>query len=339
METPDIQDANKDKPAIKKQILILLAAFCALCLYFALSWMIDIRYASKEEERYSKELLSKAQTAGDILSSRVKNMANGLDIFRRIYLTEFAEEKRGIGSVIDLFEEELNSFPELVSLSYMNATSELVYARGIEGDEGEAAVNAAIDWSKEYWSRLGPDDEKPFYTPIKKNGRYFMQGVLFPVAVDEKVAGGLIAVTDAGTVVSKSLELADIQEGTAILLIDTTGEVISSSGNGESMKSPDASFITKDFMKKALSSQNGCLTLAVQAKGTGKTKLSGQLMTAWQQIRLGSKDAVIVITSPAEDAVMIFKKARFTHMILEFIFAVLVAMVQAVFLLRNRKPD
>jgi hypothetical protein len=166
-----------------------------------------------------------------------------------------------------------------------------------------------------------------------------MQGLLFSVAVDDKVAGGLIAITDAGTVVSKSFELASIQEGAAIFLIDTTGAVISSLGNGGSVKSPDASFITKDFMKKALSSQNGCLTSAVQAKGTGKTRLSGQLMTAWQQVRLGSKDAVIVITSPAEDAVMIFKKARFTHMILEFVFAVLVAMVLAVVLLRNRKPD
>ncbi len=331
-----MQDANNDKPAIKKQILIMIAAFCALCLYFVLSWMIDIRYASKEEERYSKELVSKAQTAGDILSARVKNLADALDIFRRIYLTEFAGEKRGIGSVIDLFEEELNSFPELVSLSYMNATSELVYARGIEGDEGEAAVNAAIDWSKEYWSRLGPDDEKPFYTPVKKADRYYLQGVIFPVTLDEKIAGGLIAVTDMGTAMSKTFELADIQEGTTIFLIDTTGEVISSSGNGESMKSPDASFITKDFMKKVLLSQNGCLTTVVKPKGTGKTRLSGQLITAWQQVRLGSKDAVVVMTSPAENAVMIFKKARFTHMILEFVFAVLVAMILAVFLLKNR---
>jgi hypothetical protein len=337
MEIPGIQDTNEDKPASKKQILILLAAFCLLCLYFVLSWMIDIRYASKEEVRYSKELLSKAQTAGDILSARVKNLANALDIFRRIYLTEFAGDKRSIGSVIDFFEEELNSFPELVSLSYMNATSELVYARGIEGDEGEAAVNAAIDWSKEYWSRLGPDDEKPFYTPVKKTGRYFLQGLLFSVALDEKIAGSLIAVTDAGTVVSKSFELSDIQEGTAIFLIDTTGAVISSLGDKDLVKSPDPAFITKDFMKKVLASQNGYLTSAVKAKGTGKTRLSGQLIIAWQQVRLGSNDGVVVIASPEEDSIRIFKKARLTHMILEFVFAVLVALILAVVLLRTRK--
>ena len=71
MENYEIQDADKAKPLIQKQTLMMLAAFFILCLYFVISWMIDIRFASKEEERYSKELLSKAQAAGDMLSGRV----------------------------------------------------------------------------------------------------------------------------------------------------------------------------------------------------------------------------------------------------------------------------
>ena len=339
MENPEIEDTDKARPSIQKQLLMLLAAFSLLCFYFAACWMIDIRFASKEEERYSKELLSKAQTSGDMLSGRVKSLESALDIFRRIYLTEFAGEKRGIGSVIDIFEEELNSFPELVSLSYMNATSELVYARGVEGDEGEAAVNASIDWSREYWARIGPEDEKPFYTPLKLSGRNYLQGILFPVAMDEKIAGALIAVTDAGTVASKSLELVSGSDGTAAMLLDTNGSVIAYVKNSDSSKTPVAAFITNDFMKKAMSRQNGVQILkSAGDKKAGKSWLSGKLIVAWQQTRLGSKDAVIVIASPKENAGRIFKNARFTHMVLEFIFALIASLVIAVVMLRHNKP-
>jgi hypothetical protein len=337
MEIPDNVDLNKDKPINKKQILTLLAAFCILCIYFALSWVIDIRFAAKEEERYSKEMLTKAQTAGEIISVRVKNLSNALDIFRRIYLTEFASEKRGIGSVIHLFEEELNSFPELVSLSYMNATAELVYARGIEGDEGEAAVNASLEWTKEYWSRIGPDDEKPFYTPLKSTSGNCLQGILFPVAMDDKIAGGLIAVTDAGTVASKSFELADIPEGASIFLIDMTGVVISSSGKADNKSAPGASFVTKVFMQKAVSAQNGSQTFEVtMADKAGNKKSTGRMNIAWQQVRLGSKDAVIAVVSPAEDSVRMFKKARLTHMLLEFLFALIVSVAITFFLTKKK---
>lgn len=337
MENPEIQDAGKAKPLIQKQILMALAAFLILCVYFAISWTIDIRLASKEEERYSKELLSKAQTSGDMLSGRVKNLENALDIFRRIYLTEFANEKRGIGSVIDLFEEELNSFPELVSLAYMNATSELVYARGIEGDEGEAAVNASIEWSREYWARIGPGDEKPFYTPLKLSGRNNLQGILFPVAMDEKIAGALIAVTDTGTVASKCLEFVSVSEGTSIMLLDSNGSVIVSVKNGDSSNASVAAFITKDFMKKAMSRQNGVQIIKPGAiKKAGKSQSSGKLIVAWQQARLGSKDAVIVIASPKENAGRIFRNARFTHMILEFIFALILSIAIAFVLMKKK---
>jgi len=340
MEIPDNVDLNKDKPISKKQILILLAAFCILCIYFVLSWVIDIRFSAKEEVRYSKEMLSKAQTAGDIISVRVKNLSNALDIFRRIYLTEFASDKRGIGSVIDLFEEELNSFPELVSLSYMNATAELVYARGIEGDEGEAAVNASLEWTKEYWSRIGPGDEKPFYTPLRSTGGNYLQGILFPVALDDKIAGGLIAVTDAGTVASKSFELADIPEGASIFLIDMTGMVISSSSKGDNKSTPGGSFATKAFIQKAVSAQNGCQTFKVTvADKTGNKISTGRMNIAWQQVRLGSKDAVIAIVTPAEDAVRMFKKARLTHMLLEFLFALIVSVAITFFLIKKNGQE
>jgi|WetSurMetagenome_2_1015567.scaffolds.fasta_scaffold91476_2 hypothetical protein len=337
MEIPDNIDLNKDKLISKKQLLTLLVAFCILCIYFSLSWMVDIRFASKEEERYSKEMLSKAQTAGDIISSRVKNLSNALDIFRRVYLTEFASDKRGIGSVIDLFEEELNSFPELVSLSYMNATAELVYARGIEGDEGEAAVNASLDWTKEYWSRIGPGDEKPFYTPLKSTGGNYLQGILFPVAMDDKIAGGLIAVIDAGTVAFKSFELVEIPEGASIFLIDMTGNVISSSCKGDNKNAPDASFVTKEFMQKSVSAQNGCqIFKATITDKTGNKKIAGRMNIAWQQVRLGSKDAVIAIATPAADSVRMFRKARLTHMLLEFLFAVIVSVGITFFLMRRK---
>jgi uncharacterized protein YpmS len=340
MEISEIEDLNKDKPVSRKQIVMLIAAFCVLCFYFALSWMIDIRFASKEEERYSKELLSKAQTAGDILSARVKNLSSALNIFRRVYLTEFATEKRGLGSVIDLFEEELNSFPELLSLSYMNATAELVYARGIEGDEGEAAVNASIDWTKEYWSRIGPDDEKPFYTPLKLSGGNYLQGILFPVALEDKIAGGLIAVIDAGTVGSKSFELVDIPEGASIFLMDMTGKAISSLGKADNKSAPDVSFATKEFMDKARSSQNGCqfFKVAVTDKA-GKRKSAVRMNIAWQQAMLGSKDTIIAIVSPAEDSIRLFRKARLTHMLLEFLFAVAVSIAITIFLIEKRKEQ
>jgi hypothetical protein len=337
MEIPGNEDLNKDKPVSKKQMLMLLAAFFILCIYFALSWMVDIRFAAKEEERYSREMLSKAQTAGDIVSARVKNLSNALDIFRRVYLTEFASEKRGIGSVIDLFEEELNAFPELLSLSYMNATAELVYARGIEGDEGEAAVNASIDWTKEYWTRIGPDDVKPFYTPLKLSGGNYLQGILFPVAMDDKIAGGLIAVIDAGTVGSKSFELVDIPEGASIFLLDMTGLVISSSSKGDNKSLPGASFITKAFMQKVVSSQNGCQSFKVTVTDkAGKKTRSARMIISWQQVRLGSKDAVIAIATPAADSVRMFRKARLTHMLLEFLFAVIVSIAVTLFIIKRK---
>lgn len=327
-----------DKPFGKKQIVMLLAAFCVLCVYFALSWMIDIRFASKEEDRYSKDMLSKAQIAGDIVSARVKNLSNALDIFRRVYLTEFASEKRSIGSVIDLFEEELNAFPELLSLSYMNATAELVYARGIEGDEGEAAVNASIDWTKEYWSRIGPDDEKPFYTPLKVSGGNYLQGILFPVALDDKIAGGLIAVIDAGTVGSKSFELVDMPEGASIFLLDMTGMVISSSNKGNKKSTPGATFINKTFMQKVVSAQNGCETFKfTAAEKTGNKISTGRVNIAWQQVRLGSKDAVIAIATPAADSVRMFRKTRLTHMLLEFLFAVVVSGAITFYLIKKNE--
>jgi hypothetical protein len=337
MENSGKDDLNINKQMNKKKILTMAGAFCILCAYFALSWMIDIRFAAKEEERYSKEMLSKAQAAGDIISSRVKNLSNALDIFRRFYLTEFASEKRGLGSVIDLFEEELNSFPELLSLSYMNATAELVYARGIEGDEGEAAVNASIDWTKEYWSRIGPDDEKPFYTPLKSIGRNFLQGILFPVAVDDKIAGGLIAVIDAETVASKSFELVDIPEGSTIFLAEMTGKVISYSTKGDNKSVPVASFVTKAFMQKAIATQNGCQSFEVTVEEKpGNKKSIGRMNIAWQQVRLGSKDAVIAFAAPAADSVRMFRKARPAHMLLEFLFAVVVAISIAFFLIRKK---
>jgi hypothetical protein len=339
MENQLAQDADKAKPSTQKQVITGLAAFLVLCIYFAVSWMIDIRFASKEEARYSKELLSKTQAAGDMVSGRVKNLENALDIFRRVYLTEFAGEKRGIGSVIDIFEEELDSFPELVSLSYMNATSELVYARGVEGDEGEAAVNASLDWSKEYWTRIGPDDEKPFYTPLKLAGRNYLQGILFPVSIEDKIAGGLIAVTDAGTVASKSLELVSVSDGTAAMLLDTNGAVIAIVKNGDSSKAPAASFITTDFMKKAQSQQNGVQIIKSSAVNKAeKTSSSGRMIVAWQQVKLGSKDAFVILASPEEDAARVFKNARFAHMILEFVFALIVSIAIA-FVLIKRKMD
>jgi hypothetical protein len=337
MENPEMHDADKARPSTRKQVIIMLAAFLILCLYFAVSWIIDIRFASKEEARYSKDLLSKAQAAGDIVSGRVKNLENALDIFRRVYLTEFAGEKRGIGSVIDLFEEELDSFPELVSLSYMNAASELVYARGVEGDEGEAAVNASIDWSKEYWARIGPDDEKPFYTPLKLSGRNYLQGILFPVAIEGKIAGGLIAVTDAGTVASKSLELVSVSGGTAAMLLDTNGAVIAFVKSGGSSKAPVTAFITSDFMKKALSQQNGIQIINPPAAGkAGRSSPSGRMIVAWQQVRLGSKDALVILASPEEDTVRVFRNARFSHMVLEFVFALIVSIAIALVLIKRK---
>ncbi len=329
---------NIDKPFGKKQIVMMLVAFLILCVYFALSWMIDIRFASKEEDRYSKEMLSKAQIAGEIISERVKNLSNALDIFRRVYLTEFASEKRGLGSVIDLFEEELNAFPELLSLSYMNATAELVYARGIEGDEGEAAVNASIDWTKEYWSRIGPDDEKPFYTPLKSIGGNYLQGIMFPVSMDDKIAGGLIAVIDAGTVGSKSFEFVDLPEGSSIFLMDMTGLVISSLSKGDNKNASGASFINKAFIQKVVSAQNGCQAFKVTvADKTGNKTSAARMIVSWQQVRLGSKDAVIAVASPAGDAAGMFRKARMTHMLLEFLFAVVVSIAIAFFLIKKNE--
>jgi hypothetical protein len=326
------------KKAKKKKRLWALVAFAVISAYFAASWVIDLKYAESEHEQCSKGLAATAQKAGEALQARVRGVTNSLDVFRRMYLTEYAEDKRGLGSVIDMFEEELNSFPELVSLSYMNSSSELVYARGVEGDEGEAAVNASLDWAREYWTRLAPDDEKPFCTPVKFLGRDCLQGMIFPVVIEQKIAGGLVCVVDAGTIAAKSFEYMNIPESASVFLLDAGGGVISAVGKAGPSGTLDASFATKDFMKMAMSAQNGIKRVGQPSgKKAGKSLNPGRLIAAWQQTKLGLSDAVVVVVMPEGDAAKIFRSARLTHMVLEFIFAILVSVAVAVMLIRNRR--
>jgi len=334
MDNSDITDEPHNRSKVKnlinklikkKEILLTAAAFFAICLYFTASWMIDLKYAGKEKIEYSNRMVSAAMSAGGITTARIKTISDSLEILKKVYLAEYAEEKRGLGSVIDLFEIEIESFPELVGISYMNASSELVYATGVDGDEGEAAVNASIDWAREYWPRLGPDDEKPFYTPVKKADRYFIQGMLLGVSVENKIAGGLTAVIDAETLAAKSFELAMLPEGANIYMLDSSGAVIARYPAENAQGTDYTGIFNGAFMKQALLKQNGFFEMKSTAAAKGKKAVSTRMLAAWQQIRLGSKDAVIVIVSPAQESVRIFKNARFAHMILEFLFAVIVA--------------
>jgi hypothetical protein len=348
MENPDITaepyNWHKAKDWImkqfkKKEILLTAAAFFAMCLYFTSSWMIDLKYAEKEKAEYSNRMVSSAMAAGGITSARIKTLSGSLEILKKVYLAEYAEEKRGLGSVIDLFEIQINSFPELVSISYMNASSELVYARGVDGDEGEVAVNASIDWAREYWPRLGPDDEKPFYTPVKKADRYYIQGMLYAVSIENKIAGGLTAVIDAETLAEKSFELAMLPDGANIFMLDSTGAVIARYPAENAQGTDYAGVFNGAFLKQALLKQNGFVEMKSAASAKGKKAASVRSLAAWQQIRLGTKDAVIVIVSPAQESVRIFKNARFTHMLLEFLFAVIVAISAGLAIWAHRRKD
>ncbi len=284
-------------------IYYIIGLLVAIVLFVTAALVADRQAVARHEQMFNDQQALQTFLAKQAMEDHVNWTFAEVRILATHSVPEFAQGKRDIASLRDLFRTELMAYPENLSYTYLDAQASVVHSHTAETPGGTEAGRLSLEWANTYWSDLRDWTEPdPFVAPFYVTNDYQMAGLLFPVRVIEggELSGVLVVVMDLQPMIMRYVAPMRSGQYGAGYLLDEGGRIVYdheteiiglSVFDGMHDKYPDLMRVDRRLVSEPSGIDEYSFT--VQRGGQVSRKL-----IAWHALSIGERKLVVCLSAP-----------------------------------------
>ncbi|MFP4477131.1 MAG: PAS domain S-box protein [Desulfatibacillaceae bacterium] len=221
--TPPLVPETSDSMLLSRY---LLGFAIAVALFFLGARFVDQKAVDAHEKMFNQQQSRQVLIAKRALEDHVSRIISDAGSLATHSLFEYAKGGRTTESISDLLKVELAAHPDLLVYAYYTGPRLRVAMESVRLPGADRARDMAEKWAAEYWPNLADSRRTVLVPPIHANPVDQLAGLLYPVRVDDRVAGLLVVVTDLWPMIQRYVvQLAFGSSGRSFIL-DGRGTVI-----------------------------------------------------------------------------------------------------------------
>lgn len=298
---PDPVAEGGDPLSRKKYLLLFVAGgLGAIFLFIITTYLINQQAVARHERMFQEQQSLQVFLGKQAIEDRIHRLFLEGGILSGHSLPEFAEGRRDLASIRELFSSEQNAYPENLAYVYMTSPAQVIHARDNGTPKGQKARQLAVQWTQHHWDTLADKKSGPVFPPFHITETSQMFAMLFPVRVAREMRGVLAVVTDLSPMMmryvapmrSGAYGAGYLLDGQGRIVYDHETEIIGRSVfDGMHDSYPQLMQVDRRLITEPLGTDEYSFT--VKRDGRVFRKL-----IAWNTARVGDQKLVVCLSAP-----------------------------------------
>jgi len=300
VDTHDLQEPI-EQPSQQKYTAYFVIGLLTLIVLFSLSmWWLDYQSVMHHEQQFNEQQALQTFLTKQALEDHIAWLSTEASILGAHSLPKFAQGKRDIGSMRDLFLTEQIAYPEVLAYIYLDRPDYVLHAQISDTPAGAEAERVSSEWASTYWSELASLERSPLVPPFHITAEYQIFGMLFPVQVEGELHGVLVLAVDLKPLVERYVVpmrsgqygAGFLLDGQGTIVYDHETEIIGRNVfDGMHANYPDLMRFDNRLVSEPTGQDEYHFT--VQRGGQVSRKLA-----AWNTVMLGDQSLIVVLSAP-----------------------------------------